>query len=59
VDEKHIRAESERQRLEIKRRLNLYRGETHYPNLEDRDVIVVDDGIATGATVRAAFPSIL
>ena len=58
VDEKYIRAESERQRLEIRRRLNLYRGKALYPNLEDRDVVIVDDGIATGATVRAALASI-
>jgi predicted phosphoribosyltransferase len=59
VDEKYIRAESERQRLEIKRRLNLYRGKIRYPNMEDRDVVIVDDGIATGATVRSTLSSIL
>jgi putative phosphoribosyl transferase len=33
--------------------------ETHpFPNLKDFHVIVVDDGIATGATIRAALASI-
>jgi putative phosphoribosyl transferase len=43
------------QRQEIGRRERLYRGERAAPKLEGRTVIVVDDGIATGATVRAAI----
>jgi predicted phosphoribosyltransferase len=58
VSESHIKEESERQRLEIKRRLKLYRGNSPFPNLKDLHVIVVDDGIATGATMRATLVSI-
>lgn len=43
------------QRLEIDRRERLYRGGRPAPDLEGRTVILVDDGIATGATVRAAI----
>lgn len=58
VSESHIKEESERQQLEIKRRLRLYRGDTPFPNLKDLYVILVDDGIATGATIKAALASI-
>jgi len=43
------------QRAEIERRERLYRGGRPAPDLRDRTVVVVDDGIATGATVRAAL----
>lgn len=40
---------------ELKRRSEKYRGKKPFPVLKDRIVILVDDGIATGATVRAAI----
>lgn len=58
ISQSHIMEESERQQKEIKRRLRFYREDTPFPDLKDRHVIVVDDGIATGATVRAALASI-
>ena len=58
VPNSYIEKECKRQRLEIKRRLKLYRGDIPYPNLKGRDVIIVDDGIATGATIKAALTSI-
>jgi predicted phosphoribosyltransferase len=58
VSKDYIREESERQRLEIERRLRLYRGDVPYPSLADREVIVVDDGIATGSTMKAALASV-
>ena len=54
----YIKGESERQRLEIKRRLKLYRGDVPRPKLKDREVIIVDDGIATGSTMKAALASV-
>jgi len=58
VPESYIGEESGRQREEIRRRLRLYRGEAPYPELEGRVVILVDDGVATGSTAKAALASI-
>lgn len=43
------------QRVELDRREHLYRQGRPFPPLHGRTVIVVDDGIATGASVRAAL----
>lgn len=43
------------EKSEIKRRIKQYRGGKELPSLNDRTVILVDDGIATGATVFAAI----
>jgi predicted phosphoribosyltransferase len=58
VSEDYIREESERQRLEIERRLKSYRGYAPYPSLKNRHVVIVDDGIATGYTMKAALASV-
>jgi putative phosphoribosyl transferase len=58
VSEDYIKTVSETQKLEIQRRLRLYRGDFHYPSLEKRDIILVDDGIATGSTMKAAMASV-
>jgi predicted phosphoribosyltransferase len=46
-----IRRESD----EIRRRVRVFRGDRDEPDVRDRTVIVVDDGVATGATARAAL----
>ena len=46
------------ERKELERREILYRGHRAYPELRERNVIVVDDGIATGATMRAAAQAV-
>ncbi|MCT7356273.1 phosphoribosyltransferase family protein [Streptomyces sp. 15-116A] len=48
----------ERERTELRRREALYRQGRPAPELEDRTVIVVDDGLATGSTARAALRSV-
>jgi putative phosphoribosyl transferase len=58
VSQNYINEESERQKNEIERRLKTYRGNEPYPNLRGRDVIIVDDGIATGSTMKAALASV-
>jgi putative phosphoribosyl transferase len=39
---------------ELQRRERLYRGDRPPPEIEGRTVILVDDGLATGSTMRAA-----
>jgi predicted phosphoribosyltransferase len=58
VPESYIKHESERQKQEIERRLKMYRQNQPYPNLKGRNVIIVDDGIATGSTMKAALASL-
>jgi len=50
-----IRRETERQEAEIRRQMALYRGDRPAPDVQGKTVIVVDDGIATGYTLRAAL----
>jgi predicted phosphoribosyltransferase len=54
IDESYLRDEAEAQLKEIKRRVGVYRGGKDLPKLEGRIVILVDDGLATGATMKAA-----
>ena len=58
VPRDYIKAESERQKHEIERRLKLYRQNEPYPSLKGLDVVIVDDGIATGSTMKAALASV-
>jgi predicted phosphoribosyltransferase len=43
-----------RERAELERRERAYRGERPAPEVRGRAVILVDDGLATGSTMRAA-----
>jgi len=54
----YIEAEMQRQLAEIERRRRHYTGDRPPPTPSGRTVIVVDDGIATGGTVRAALRGI-
>ena len=54
----YIRAEMQRQLKEIERRRLIYCGDRKPISLAGRTVIVVDDGIATGGTVRAALEGV-
>lgn len=58
VSQEYIREETERQRGEIQRRIQIYRHGQPLPSLVGRIVIVVDDGIATGYTMLAALKGI-
>lgn len=54
VSDDAVQAASEEQWLEVERRAHLYRQGHHHRSLVGQKAIVVDDGIATGATTRAA-----
>ncbi|GAA1987255.1 phosphoribosyltransferase [Catenulispora subtropica] len=43
-----------REREEVRRRVEVYRGGRPLPELAGRDVILIDDGLATGVTMEAA-----
>jgi len=58
IDESYITSETARQLEEIERRRKLYLGDRPPVPLAGRTVIVVDDGIATGSTVRTALRAI-
>jgi putative phosphoribosyl transferase len=47
-----------KEQLELERREKLYRGESHLLSLMDRVVVLVDDGLATGSTMRAAVAAL-
>ncbi len=55
VTSSYLGREIERQKREIQRRLECYRGKKPPPAVEGRIVILVDDGVATGATTKAAL----
>lgn len=49
-----IEAVAAREKLELQRREQVYRGQRPAPLLRGQQVILVDDGLATGATMQAA-----
>jgi len=55
ISDAYLQQESKRELDEIERRRKAYLGGRERVPLDGRTVIVVDDGIATGATMRAAL----
>jgi putative phosphoribosyl transferase len=55
IGPREIEAVLEQERRELARRESAYRGSRPIARIEGRTVIVVDDGIATGASMRAAL----
>src|SRR3984893_8549992 len=53
-----IREVAEREAQEMKRRAQQYRGDRPFPSLTGLTVVVVDDGLATGSTMRGAAKAI-
>lgn len=58
ADAEYLRREAESAGAEIRRRLAAYRGDRAAPVIAGRDVVLVDDGIATGLTLMAAVRSL-
>lgn len=55
ADEKYIKSQISNLKSEIIRRVKEYRGDRPPLNLQDKIVILTDDGVATGATILAAI----
>ena len=58
VSARAIEAVVERERAELERREQLYRGDREPVNVAGRVAVVVDDGLATGASMRAAVEAL-
>ncbi|MBV8801519.1 MAG: phosphoribosyltransferase [Gammaproteobacteria bacterium] len=54
ISEKMIQKVITEEEQELQRRELRYRGNKSFPHLKNKKIILVDDGIATGATMRAA-----
>ena len=55
IPEDYLDRVSARESEEAERRLRLFRSDRPYPDLRMRTAILVDDGLATGVTARAAL----
>lgn len=58
IPEEYVKKQVASELIEIKRRLREYRGNEDPPDVKNKVVIVIDDGIATGFTLLAAIESI-
>lgn len=58
VSDEQVRRITEREQAELERRERQYRDDLPLPDLTGRTVILVDDGLATGATMRAAVQAV-
>ncbi len=58
VSRDYLKKEADRQKKILKERLALYRGNSPAPILKGKTAILVDDGIATGASMRVAIKSV-
>ena len=58
ITESIIEAVAEEERVELERRERLYRGDAPFPAVGDKAVLLVDDGLATGSTMRAAVAAL-
>ena len=58
VSQEYIEIQVEEQTSEIKRRMQEYRGKDNFPEVKDKTVIIIDDGIATGFTILAVIKAL-
>ena len=58
IDDETIESVASREQAELERRAEAYRGSAEPPDVRGRTAILVDDGLATGATMRAAVEAV-
>src|SRR5581483_4051344 len=58
ITQEHFQAAMERELAELKRRERAYRDDRPDPELAGRSLIVVDDGLATGASMYSAVAAL-
>jgi len=58
VSEEYLTATVAVERLEMQRRVVVYRGNSPRPSITGRIAVIVDDGIATGATLLATIETV-
>jgi putative phosphoribosyl transferase len=58
ISEEEIERVADNERKELERRERTYRGDRQPPEVRDQTVILVDDGLATGASMRAAVAAL-
>jgi predicted phosphoribosyltransferase len=58
IPEDYLDDITERETAEVERRLRHFRGDRPEPQIQGRTAILVDDGLATGVTARAAIETL-
>lgn len=58
ISQDELKAVIAKEEQELKRRETAYRGDHPFPSIKDKTIILVDDGIATGASMRAAIKAL-
>ncbi|NJO39928.1 MAG: phosphoribosyltransferase [Cyanobacteria bacterium CRU_2_1] len=58
ISRQSLRQVAEAEKQELERRDRAYRGDRLLPDICDRTVLLVDDGIATSSTIRAAIATL-
>jgi predicted phosphoribosyltransferase len=58
LSKEEIESVAARERVELERREHLYRGGRPSPEIHGRTVILIDDGIATGTTMKVAITAL-
>ena len=58
IPKRVVDAVTAREQQELERRERLYRGDQPAPDIKGRTVIIVDDGLATGSTMKAALAAL-